>query len=56
MVHAAINREFREATSLAEQAAHRHRAPLGLVLLAQGSITQSQLQMALESGVRREGV
>jgi hypothetical protein len=49
MVRAAINREFRETTSLAEDAPHRHRVPLGLVLLAQGWITQSQLQMALES-------
>lgn len=49
MVRAAINREFREATSHAEEAPHRHRVPLGLVLLAQGWITQPQLQMALES-------
>jgi hypothetical protein len=51
MVEVAVRREWafvdaREAA--AEEGQHRHRVPLGLVLLAQGWITHPQLRHALE--------
>ena len=46
MVRAAVRREVGEA---GEDLPHRHRVPLGLVLLAQGWITHPQLQQALEA-------
>ncbi len=47
MVSAAVRREFGDALSVEEDTPHRHRVPLGLVLLAQGWITHPQLQHAL---------
>ena len=49
---AAVEREVSgrlpaEDPPVGEEAPHRHRVPLGLVLLAQGSITHSQLKAAL---------
>ena len=56
MVRAAVRREVGEA---GDDTPHRHRVPLGLVLLAQGWITHPQLQDALraqkESGQGRIG-
>jgi hypothetical protein len=50
LVRAAIRREIGDATELpVYREAHRHRVPLGLVLLAQGWITHPQLQAALAS-------
>lgn len=49
MVRTAVRREYVEALALPEEAPHRHRVPLGLVLLAQGWITHSQLQSALDA-------
>jgi hypothetical protein len=49
MVRAAVRREYGEISTTADGAPHRHRVPLGLVLLAQGWITQSQLQRALDA-------
>lgn len=49
MVRAAVRREYGQAAPLADESLHRHRIPLGLVLLAQGWITHSQLQRALDS-------
>jgi hypothetical protein len=49
MVRAALRRESGEADGFSAQAPHRHRVPLGLVLLAQGWISHPQLQAALES-------
>jgi len=45
MVASAVRRESLDAA--APEAPHRHRVPLGLVLLAQGWITHPQLQAAL---------
>ncbi len=39
----------REQASAHPVAAHRHRVPIGLVLLAQGWITHDQLKHALEA-------
>lgn len=52
MVQAAVHRQLgdREASS---PAPHRHRVPLGLLMLAQGWITHPQLQKALAA--QREG-
>jgi hypothetical protein len=47
MVKAAVNREMGEGEE--EIAPHRHRVPLGLVMLAQGWITHPQLRQALEA-------
>jgi hypothetical protein len=58
MVEAAVRREAGYSGSPAV-APHRHRVPLGLLMLAQGWITNSQLQRALaaqrQSGVGRIG-
>ena len=52
MVDLAIQREGDEADAIEPE--HRHRIPLGLIMLAQGWITNSQLQHALD-GQRRAG-
>jgi hypothetical protein len=44
-----IRRETGEGIDDGEAAPHRHRVPLGLVLLAQGWITHPQLRSALEA-------
>ncbi len=50
LVRAAVRREVGEGGGAqAMDGAHRHRVPLGLVLLAQGWITHPQLQAALEA-------
>ncbi len=49
MVRAAIRRETGEHGGVGVDVPHRHRVPLGLVLLAQGWITHPQLQAALEA-------
>jgi Type II secretion system (T2SS), protein E, N-terminal domain len=59
MVQAAVRRELGDDGHSALPAPHRHRVPLGLVMLAQGWITHPQLQRALaaqrESGSGRIG-
>ena len=47
MVKAAVNREMGDGEDVV--APHRHRVPLGLVMLAQGWITHPQLRQALEA-------
>jgi len=47
MVKAAVNRELGEGEETVVP--HRHRVPLGLVMLAQGWITHPQLRQALEA-------
>jgi len=47
MVKAAVNREMGDGEDVV--APHRHRVPLGLVMLAQGWITHQQLRQALEA-------
>jgi len=47
LVEAAVWRELGDSSLADTTVAHRHRVPLGLVLLAQGTITQDQLQQAL---------
>jgi hypothetical protein len=58
MARAAVGRELGNGAS-ASAAPHRHRVPLGLLMLAQGWITHPQLQKALaaqrESGTGRIG-
>ncbi len=49
MVAAAVRREMGGASEDGDASPHRHRVPLGLVLLAQGWITHPQLQQALAS-------
>jgi hypothetical protein len=49
MVRASLRRELTEGGTVEDRVPHRHRVPLGLVLLAQGWITHPQLQTALES-------
>lgn len=49
MVHAAVRRECGATHASIDAASHTHRIPLGLVLLAQGWITQAQLQSALDA-------
>jgi hypothetical protein len=48
IVEAAVRRELGEGHVAEEDRTHHHRVPLGLVLLAQGLITQPQLQHALD--------
>jgi hypothetical protein len=48
MVQAAVQRELGDAAEPAA-APHRHRVPLGLLMLAQGWITHPQLRRALEA-------
>jgi len=54
MVRAAIRREAGDG-GVGAPVQHRHRVPLGLVLLAQGWITHPQLQAALEAQRSRGG-
>ncbi len=58
MVRTAVQRELGDGV-ISSPAPHRHRVPLGLLMLAQGWITHSQLQKALaaqrESGKGRIG-
>jgi len=54
LVSAAIRREQREVGVAQDQSRHRHRIPLGLIVLAQGWITHPQLRHALDSQ-RRTG-
>jgi hypothetical protein len=58
MVRAAVRRELGDGGALSPTP-HRHRVPLGLLMLAQGWITHPQLQKALaaqrESGTGRIG-
>ena len=58
MVRAAVRRESADG-GLASPVPHRHRVPLGLLMLAQGWITHPQLQRALtaqrENGTGRIG-
>lgn len=49
LVRAAIRRETGEMNGVGVDIPHRHRVPLGLVLLAQGWITHPQLQAALDA-------
>lgn len=59
MVGAAVRRESADGAASLLTSPHRHRVPLGLLMLAQGWITHSQLQRALaaqrESGTGRIG-
>jgi len=48
LVRAAVQREQGEGHTENDHGHHRHRVPLGLVLLAQGWITHPQLRHALE--------
>jgi len=54
MVRAAVRRELSDGGASMPAVPHRHRVPLGLVMLAQGWITHIQLQKAL-SAQRRSG-
>lgn len=47
MVQTAVHRELGDTGESAISSPHRHRIPLGLMMLAQGWITQLQLQKAL---------
>lgn len=47
LIALAVRREFEGRSIVSED--HRHRIPLGLLMLEQGWITQSQLRRALES-------
>jgi Type II secretion system (T2SS), protein E, N-terminal domain len=59
MVQAAVRRERGESSFPSQESLHRHRVPLGLLMLAQGWISHSQLQQALaaqrEAGTGRIG-
>ena len=59
MVQDAVRRELGDGSATTVAAPHRHRVPLGLLMLAQGWITHPQLQKALaaqrESGTGRIG-
>jgi hypothetical protein len=48
MARAGVQRESGEEDAEGRGAEHRHRMPLGLILLAQGWITQAQLEHALD--------
>ena len=48
VVRGAVKREVHDGIGAGFEAPHRHRIPLGLVMLAQGWITHSQLRRALE--------
>jgi len=49
MVQTALFRESADAVKLISTTPHRHRVPLGLLMLAQGWITHPQLRSALEA-------
>jgi hypothetical protein len=59
IVQGAVRRELGDGGTTESPAPHRHRVPLGLMMLAQGWITHAQLQRALtaqrESGTGRIG-
>jgi len=59
MAQAAVRRELSDGGAALSATPHRHRVPLGLLMLAQGWITHLQLQKALaaqrESGTGRIG-
>jgi hypothetical protein len=59
MVRAAVRREVGDGAASTSAVPHRHRVPLGLLMLAQGWITHLQLQKALaaqrENGTGRIG-
>jgi hypothetical protein len=59
MVQAAVRREVGDGGAPTAATPHRHRVPLGLLMLAQGWITHPQLQLALaaqrENGTGRIG-
>jgi hypothetical protein len=59
IVRGAMRRELGDAMAEAGRTPHKHRIPLGLVMLAQGWVTHPQLQKALElqrtSGTGRIG-
>jgi hypothetical protein len=55
MVEAAVQRELGAGGAGEDAGQHRHRVPLGLVLLGQGWITHPQLQHALEVQRRAGG-
>lgn len=48
LVNTAIRRESAEGGAIEDESRHRHRIPLGLILLAQGRITHPQLRHALD--------
>jgi hypothetical protein len=54
LVGAAIRREAGEGPSAETEGVHRHRVPLGLILLSRGWITHAQLRHALDAQ-RRAG-
>ncbi len=49
MMRVSVDREFADVKEFASVAPHRHRVPLGLLMLAQGWITHPQLRRALEA-------
>jgi len=49
LVDASVKREMEGADGADVSEDHQHRVPLGLVLLAQGLVTQTQLRRALEA-------
>ena len=49
LVEASVKREMEGADGADVADAHQHRVPLGLVLLAQGLVTQEQLRRALDA-------
>lgn len=49
MMRAAIQRELGDGTESTVAVPHRHRVPLGLLMLSQGWITHSQLRKALDA-------
>jgi len=49
LVEGAVRRQMASASAFAGAATHRHRIPLGLVLLDQGLVTQFQLRQALDA-------
>ena len=55
MIQAAIAREGAPGRTTGNAVPHRHRVPLGLILLAQGWITHPQLQRALEAQREQRG-
>jgi hypothetical protein len=49
LVEASVRREMEGADGADVAEEHQHRVPLGLVLLAQGLVTQAQLRLALDA-------
>lgn len=48
LITESVQREMGSSLAAVEAAPHRHRVPLGLVLMSQGAITHAQLQQALD--------